>query len=343
MKNQGNRYKWLLDCFSRVRAHNRENEAFAYTLLRRKPGGMDERDWLVGQVARADVRYTTRVESVLNSGDHVVSAGSGLGIWEIILAKRASSVTVECIDIAEEAVTCCKRMADDLGLTNVTARVGDFHDLDPVRPANVICFVDSLSHVRNTGEALRRVFALLEPQGRTFVFDGNNLLNPGVRRRIQRVYEQSEYRGEPGSYRKIDRMGFREGRKQIIRDSSDLPDAECEMLAGATRGLWKPEIVAYVNRYLETGLKPQVELEFPFVNPFSGEYPERFFNPYSLCRQIELTGFSMASIMPETTPCVNVRDLAWVVLCKLFPRLWMRLRRSFAITAVKGVAASSST
>jgi SAM-dependent methyltransferase len=165
---------------------------------------------------------------------------------------------------------------------------------------DVMLTVEAISHFRRVDAFLREAARVLRTGGVLIISDANNAANWRRAWRTRRIWEAFE-NGPPTSDchgHKISRS-FLDKRREIIADGfPGLRDEELDSLSRGTSGLWKPEILTAVRRYVETGEHPQHVYRRGTcpLDPTIGHYGEFLFQPMALARRIEAFGFRARAI-----------------------------------------------
>jgi SAM-dependent methyltransferase len=109
------------------------------------------------------------------AGSHVLEAGCGVGAQTVILAKNNPQACFTSIDASPASIAAAQAAVGRAGLGNVTFQAADIFQL-PFPEASFdhvfVCFV--LEHLRQPGEALRRLGAMLKPGGTLTVIEGDH-------------------------------------------------------------------------------------------------------------------------------------------------------------------------
>jgi len=97
----------------------------------------------------------------------------------------------------------------------------------------------------------------------------------------------------------IDRLPSYFARMNIIQNRfSSLDERTVKQLAKETQGMFGEELNQSVEEYLKNG-KISNKASFPYRNPYSGEYPELYFNPMKLTKSLKKMGFVARYIPPS--------------------------------------------
>jgi SAM-dependent methyltransferase len=114
-------------------------------------------------------------DTIYPGGSHVLEAGCGVGAQTVILAKKNPQVHFTSIDASPASIAAAKVAVEGAGLRNVTFQAADIFRL-PFPEASFdhvfVCFV--LEHLRQPGEALKRLGAVLKPGGSLTVIEGDH-------------------------------------------------------------------------------------------------------------------------------------------------------------------------
>lgn len=231
----------------------------------------------------------------------VLDAGSGFGLT-LVLYGFLGAAGLFGLEIREKMVRTCeayapllpKRVRDRLDI-----RQGDVAAMPyPDSSFDLVLSNEAISHYRDLGGFLSEAARVLKPDGVLLIADGNNGLNPLVRRRTYKVWEAFE-QGPAGIEVHGHPIGhefgpFVEVRGRIIAQAfPELGDADREALSLRTAGMTAAEVVEAARRYVRTGEMPSSVYRHGnlAVDPISTQVMERLFNPYRLGREIAKYGF----------------------------------------------------
>jgi ubiquinone/menaquinone biosynthesis C-methylase UbiE len=241
------------------------------------------------------VRYhedMLRFADVDPCGIDVLDVGSGFGVvlvWIASLGARAHGL--EIVSWKVDDVRAYLLELPNHIRKRVTVRQGSAAEM-PYGDSSfdLVLAIEAVSHYLDYEPFLSEARRVLRPGGKLLVVDGNNGLNPAIRRHSKQIWAEHERDVLDGDSPWL----FVRKRQEIIEKSFSQIDApEAHELALRTAGMVRAEVIEAVNAYIESGRLPNKaykrgELS---VHPEDEMVMERLFNPYGLAREIRAQGF----------------------------------------------------
>lgn len=285
-------------------------------------------------------RTIWRMAGVDIQGTRILDAGSGFGINALLMALMGAA-EVHALDIHQGMINTCQAYLSMLPFSvPVYPTVGDVAAL-PYENAcfDVVISIEAVSHYHEVDRFLAETARVLRPGGALVVVDTNNGRNVLIRRRTRRVWELFE-NGPPGSLagHTVERAFVMKRRDIAARDFAHLTEHELDMLARGTSGLWGEELLAAFRAYAEQGIVPQhvYHGDSP-IDPVSGVYIERLFDPVQLGRDMARYGLHASVRTYFGGARGGLLALANEILsAKLLTPLVLPFARGFIIAARKG-------
>jgi SAM-dependent methyltransferase len=286
-------------------------------------------------------------------GKVVLDAGSGFGMT-LVLYGLLGAASLLGLEIRDKMVRTCEAylplLSDDLR-NRLDIRQGDVASMPyPDSAVDLVLSNEAISHYRDVDGFLAEATRILRPGGTLLISDGNNALNPLLRRRTYDVWEAFE-QGPAGIAVHGHPIGeefgpFVQVRERIVSEAfPELERADRETLAVRTAGLTAPEVVEAARRYVAKGKLPASVYRRGqlAVDPVSTQVMERIFNPYALGREIARRGFRVVvrGYWGGASGRSAVRT-ANATLARLSP-LTMVTARAFRIAATKDRARSTGS
>lgn len=283
---------------------------------------------------------------------NVLDIGCGLGLRSICLALLGAGKVV-AIDIAQEMVEGFAALLRRLPYLNIEVQKGDFlvHKY-ALNSQDVVVLADAISHIRDTQLLLNKIEHVLSPGGHLYLLDGNNNMFLPGRIWRRKFWERCEHgpSSKEGDYygRADERLCFYDARMEIIKSHHPFLDNQTlKTIARRTQGMYGQEILEAATEYLNKRTI-SAKLGFPYRNPYTGEYPELGFNPFSLVRQLRKMGFDTKIVTPPlvevgiTAGLSRLKSIAADLVCHILRRFpsyaCLFLCPSFAILAKKQAA-----
>lgn len=232
-------------------------------------------------------------------GAAALDAGCGFG-FTLLLLRSLGVSDAYGVDISKEMIRTIRAylpllpddFSDRIHVTEASVTAMPYED----DSFDLILSLEAISHYRDVGGFIGEASRVIRKGGTLLIRDGNNGLNPKVRRETQALWEEFET-GKPSALSgRHERDGcYRMRREEIIREGfPGLSDEVVSDLVLRTSFMSKDQIVAAVSEYQNGGTRPASfynGTDAP-VDPNSGAVVERLFNPYELATEIRGSGFS---------------------------------------------------
>jgi len=100
---------------------------------------------------------------------NILDAGCGIGFLSFYLAGRFPGGRILGIDVSDENVSMCNRIARSLGLSNVAFRVQRLEDIQENSKFDLICCADVLEHIPDDERVLSNFRRALSREGHLIV------------------------------------------------------------------------------------------------------------------------------------------------------------------------------
>src|SRR5580765_1137979 len=197
-----------------------------------------------------------RVAQVDPAGLDILEAGSGFGIGLISVAclGAGSVVGVELVRWqADWARACVSRLEPSLA-ARIRVEPGNVGSLPvPDESLDVVLSLEAISHYLDYHPFLLEARRVLRPGGKLVVSDGNNILNPTIKRRTVEMWAEHEAdpRTAPSaiSEGEYDPWQLVEHRRRVVLEAApSLSDEHAWRLALNTSGMVRAEIADAVQR-----------------------------------------------------------------------------------------------
>jgi SAM-dependent methyltransferase len=281
------------------------------TEFRNRPGEPSPasyyRDLLAGSDAvrrEAARRQTAYLRDVFGfagcdaAGSKVLEVGSGFGLGLLALAclDAGSVLGVEIVPWQVEwARAWIERLPDELA-SRLETRAGTATALPlPDGDVDVVLSLEAISHYLDYRSFLAESWRVLRPGGVLIISDGNNALNPLLRRQRKALW--AEHEAPPGRARaRGDDYPFHfvDKRRDLILEAYPQLDVDTALrLALLTSGMVGAEVKESAQRFFDSGQLPSS----PYrpgdvtVHPDHEMVMERLFNPLELAKELRSHGF----------------------------------------------------
>jgi SAM-dependent methyltransferase len=270
------------------------------------------------------------------SRKEVLDAGSGFGMVLVWLASRgARAHGLEIVSWrVEDVQTYLERLPAGVR-DRVTVRQGSAAEM-PHDDASfdLVLAIETVSHFLDYTRFLSEAHRVLRPGGTLLIVDGNNGLNPSIRRHCRHIWALHER----DTVDEDNPWLFVPKRQRIIEEAfPELHTTRAHALALRTSGMVRKQILDAVRGYLETEAMPDKPYEHGqlTVHPEDEMVMERLLNPFGLARKLRTHGFQVKVRGywggASGRPLLRIANRA---LAALSP-LTMFTARSFRIAAVK--------
>lgn len=231
------------------------------------------------------------------NGARILDAGAGFGLTLVVLASLGAE-RAQGLEFHEPMVRTAKAYLPLLP-QDIRERVvidhGDVMAMPyPDDSFDAVLSVEAISHYRDVESAAREIYRVLRPHGVLAISDGNNGLNPIVRRKTHEVWDAFEL----GSTRRNVHghrvaHNYQLERQEFIRER--FPSVPAERMARETFGMTFDEIEQACTAFEREHAFPGSVYDRSAVpvNPADGQVIERLFDPYSLGRDLGQRGFDV--------------------------------------------------
>lgn len=284
-------------------------------------------------------RTIWRAAGIDPAGKRILDAGAGFGINALLMALVGARV-VHALDIHRGMIGTSRAYLDRLPFhVPVHPALGDVAYLPYEDDSfDIVISIEAISHYHEVDRFLSESARVLRPGGKLVVVDTNNGRNVFTRRWVRRIWELFE-NGPAGEIpgHKVERPFILKRRDIAQRLYPQLSDAELDMLARGTSGLWGEELQSHFRAYVEQGRTPTSYYRGGSpIDPLNGVYIEYLFDPAQLARDIGSLG-----LRPSLHTYFGGARGGWVhaaneaLSVPVLASLTLPLARGFIISAIK--------
>ena len=276
-------------------------------------------------------------------GQKVLEAGSGFGLGLVAVAVlgAAEAHGVEIVPWEAEFAFRGRDVLPEDVRDRIRPVVGNAAELPyPDDTLDVVLSLEAISHYLDYEPFLDEAHRVLRPGGVLVISDGNNGLNPLIRRKTRKVWASHEVDPRTEHVEKPDSpFLFVLKRERIVEETDpSLPPETVHELALRTSGMIRPRIEEAVRAYSGQGVLPDSRYRpgTLTVHPDHEMVMERLFNPFALGGEIARRGFEV-KVWGHWGGAGGSR-LVRVVnsILRRGSRVTMPAARGFRIRAVKG-------
>lgn len=233
----------------------------------------------------------------ISAGPVVVDAGCGFGftmvLHALLGARQVRGVELNP-DMVSSVVAYLPLLPPDVSsrieITKGTVAQMPYADAC----ADIILSIEAISHYLDVDAFIDEAFRVLRPGGALLIADGNNGLNPIVRRRTYEIWQAVES-GPAGATVHGHVLGapYVEVRRQILdHHFPDLTAAARAELARRSAGFTEEQVIAAAREHVRTGALPNsVYQRRQLAIAPDGTAMERLFSPRTLVQRLAQRGF----------------------------------------------------
>lgn len=213
---------------------------------------------------------------------HVLDYGAGVGLMGIY-AAFCGFRKVSINDISPSFLAAARELSGQLGISKIDFVEGALekgYDEKIWGSPDLLVATDVIEHIYDLDVFLFCCRMMNEKMSMVFT-TGSNPANRRKVSKLRKLQIRDEWEGNPADNADLlsgyEHEAYRSMRKKIISDHSPmLTEAELEKMVDRTRGLIRKDIVAGINRFVETGEWPPIPSDpFNTCHPETGSWSER--------------------------------------------------------------------
>lgn len=227
----------------------------------------------------------------------VIDAGSGFGFTLIVAAllgaqmARGVEINASMVQTVESYLPL---LPEDLA-SRIEVVQGDVTHMPYAdASADLLLSIEAISHYLDVDGFIDEAARVLRPGGKLVISDGNNGLNPKIRRDTYAIWESFE-NGPAGASVHGHVIGepYLEVRRRLLEENfPDLPAEARGDLARRTAGYVEGQVLDAARTFQATGRLPDsVYRRGQLAVAPDGAAMERLFSPHELARQLSGKGF----------------------------------------------------
>ena len=271
--------------------------------------------------------------------------GGGTGILSM-LAKEANFKNVIYSDIYKPSCIESCLVATKMGIKCDHYVLGDIDKVINYVKENslnvdVIGNYDVIEHVYDIKYFLENIKYLSNSKISIFLASGANGANPKINFQMTRLHEKMEFIGREYTYGRKPTdatLSLLKMRKVIISNEyPQLNEKKIDLLARATRGLTKADILKALQLYFDTGKIPNPNHPTNTCDPLTGNWFEQILNPFLLTSDLKKQGFSNCEVFAGRYFSKNnyIKKLLNLFIIIFPPRLSLIVSPFYAIKGYK--------
>lgn len=249
-------------------------------------------------------RYFLRIDEIIHyyqkllelagdiKGKTILDIGCGFGFFSI-LAKECGAKRVIAIDVDTHFCEAARKVSEIM-MCDIEVREIPAEDVAKLKDENIdiafsSCFIE---HVYDIKDHFQCVYSALNEKGIYVADTVLHSLNPRSVRRWRKFHEKRELSGDES---------FFEKRKKFIKEHFPaLDDANIVLIAKHLNKFAKNDLKAKVQQYLTTGKlkRTYFDLLYNTCEPYSGYWPDKLMNPFSVKKFGKMAGFDARLMRP---------------------------------------------